>query len=61
MCLFTEECEVCLPRVVLEEALECGADGAFVLFAELFVFFKFGVVLFDGFVGRSNIEMAHNF
>ena len=48
--LFADEGEVCLSRVVLEEALECGADGAFVLFAEAFVFFEFGVVVFDGFV-----------
>ena len=54
MCFFADEGEVCLARVVLEEALECCADGAFVLFAEPFVFLEFGVVLFDGFVGGSD-------
>ena len=59
VCFFAEEREVCLSGVVLEEALECGADGAFVLFAELCVFFEFGVVVFDGFVGGFDVEGWH--
>ena len=45
--LFAEECEIGLVAIMLEQALECGADGAFVLFAESFVFLEFGVVGFE--------------
>ena len=42
--------------VVLQEALECSTDGAFVLFAEAFVCFEFGVVGFDRFVCGFDVE-----
>ena len=50
VCLFTEKREIGLVAVVLEQPLECGTDGAFVLFAESFIFFEFGVVVSDRFV-----------
>ena len=56
VCFLAEECEVGLVAVVLQEALECGADGAFVLFAEPFVRFEFGVVVFDGFMRGFDVE-----
>ena len=45
--------------VVLEQPLECGTDGAFVLFAESFILFEFGVVVSDRFVRRFDIEIWH--
>ena len=59
VCLFAEECEIGLVAVVLEQPLECGTDGAFVLFAEAFVFFEFGVVVSDGFVCGFDVEIWH--
>ena len=47
--------------VVLQEALECGADSAFVLFTEAFVCFEFGVVGFDRFVCGFDVEIWHGF
>ena len=59
MCFLADEDKVCLSGVVLEEVLECGADGAFVFFAELCVFFEFGVVCFNGFVCGFDVEFGH--
>ena len=59
VCLFAEECEIGLVAVVLEQPLECGTDGAFVLFAEPFVFFEFGIVVSDRFVCRFDVEVRH--
>ena len=59
MCLFAEEREIGLVAVVLEQPLECGTDGAFVLFAESFILFEFGVVVFDGFVCGFDVEIWH--
>ena len=59
MCFFADENEVCLSAVVLEQVLERGSDGTFMRRADAVVFFEFGVVVFDGFVGGFDIRMWH--
>ena len=56
VCLFAEEREIGLVTVMLEQPLEGGADGAFVLLADSFVFFQLSVVGFDGFVCGFDVE-----
>lgn len=46
--------------VILEQVLECGADGAFVFLTELCISFELGIVVFDGFVGRFDVEIWHD-
>ena len=60
VCLFAAECEIGLSAVVLEKALECSAHRAFVLFAEVCVFFEFNVVVFYRFVRGFDIEGWHS-
>ena len=60
MAFFTEKGEIDLVAIVLEDGLECGSDGAFVLFSEVGICFEFGVVCFDGLVRRFDVEMWHS-
>ena len=57
VCLFTEQREVGLVAIMLEEILECRTDGAFVFFTELRVF----LVGFDRFMRRLNLALGHLF
>ena len=57
VCLFAEAREIGLVAVMLEQTLECGTDGDFILFAEPFIFFQFGVVVLDGFVRGFDVDI----
>ena len=57
--LFTEQNEVGLGAIMLEQILEYGTESAFVCFTELGIFFQFSVIGFDRFMRRLDVQVGY--